>query len=117
MLVGVLIVAIAALVVVAIVAWPLVGASPDAPPPDPGDEARRDVEEELARSLESIREIEMDHRAGNLSDEDFAALDAAERARAVELMRRADELRGQHDDVPPPAQTETDNGPERTTKA
>jgi len=34
----------------------------------------------------------MDHRAGNLSDEDFAELDAAERARAVELMRRADEL-------------------------
>ena len=34
----------------------------------------------------------MDHRAGNLSDDDFAALDAAERARAVELMHRADEI-------------------------
>jgi hypothetical protein len=116
-LVGVVIVAIAALVVVAIVAWPLVGASPDAPPPDPGEDARRDVEEQLARSLESIREIEMDHRAGNLSDEDFAALDAAERARAVELMRRADELRGQDAEVPAPAEAQTDNGPQRTTNA
>ena len=33
----------------------------------------------------------MDHRAGNLSDADFAALDSTERARAVELMRRLEE--------------------------
>ncbi len=51
------------------------------------------MDEQLGMALEAIREIEMDHRAGNLSDEDFSALDAAERARAVELMRRADELR------------------------
>ena len=93
---GVLIVAIAALVVVALVAWPLVRVDASAPPPDPDAEARRDVEEQLGMALEAIREIEMDHRAGNLSDEDFAALDGAERARAVELMRRADEL------APPP---------------
>ena len=92
MVVGVLLVALAALLVVAIVAWPLVSARPDAPPPDPGVEARRDLDEQLGRSLEAIREIEMDHRAGNLSDEDFAALDKAERARAVELMRRVDAL-------------------------
>ena len=114
---GVLIVAVAALAVVALVAWPLVRAEPDAPTPDPGEDARRDVDEQLAAALEAIREIEMDHRAGNLSDEDFAALDAAERARAVELMRRADELRGQDGDVPAPAEAETDNGPERTLQA
>ena len=114
MLVGVLIVAIAALAVVAIVAWPLVSASPDAPPPDPGADARRDVDEQLERSLEAIREIEMDHRAGNLSDEDFAALDAAERARAVELMRRADALRGEEDGVPGATPGQTDNGPDTT---
>jgi hypothetical protein len=34
----------------------------------------------------------MDHRAGNLSDDDFTQLDAAERARAVELKHRADDL-------------------------
>ena len=75
-----------------LVAWPLIAGRADAPPPDPADDARRELDEQLGRSLEAIREIEMDHRAGNLSDEDFAALDQAERARAVELMRRADSL-------------------------
>lgn len=112
---GVLIVAVAALVVVALVAWPLVGAEPDGPPPDPDAEARRDLDQQLAASLEAIREIEMDHRAGNLSDEDFAALDTAERARAVELMRRADALR-QDAQVPESPEPQTDNGPERTKK-
>jgi hypothetical protein len=112
---GVLIVAVAALVVVALVAWPLVGAESDAPPPDPDAEARRDVDQQLAAALEAIREIEMDHRAGNLSDEDFAALDAAERARAVELMRRADALR-QDTQLPESPKPQTDNGPERTSE-
>ena len=52
------------------------------------------MDEDLERSLAAIREIEFDHRAGNLSDEDFAELDRAERARAVELLRRRDELGG-----------------------
>lgn len=94
MLAGLLI-AVVALVVVAAVAWPLLSRAPGAPPPDPRTEQRRAVQEDLDRSLEAIREIEMDHRAGNLSAEDFAALDRAERARAVELMRRRDLLEGE----------------------
>ena len=113
---GVLIVAIAALAVIALVAWPLIGAEPDAPPPDPREEALREAEEQLARSLEAIREIEMDHRAGNLSDADFTALDAAERARAVELLRRVDELGGEQQDLPARAPNQTDDGPGRTSK-
>lgn len=112
---GVLIVAVAALVVVALVAWPLVRAEADAPPPDSAVDARRDIDERLGMSLEAIREIEMDHRAGNLSDEDFAALDAAERARAVDLMRRADALR-REGDAPDSPETRTDGGPEATTE-
>ena len=92
MVVGILIAAVAALALVVVVAWPLVTHRPEDPPDDPVADARRAVDEDLQRSLEAIREIDMDHRAGNLSDEDFAALDGAERARAVELMRRADEL-------------------------
>jgi hypothetical protein len=118
---GVLIVAVAALVVVALVAWPLVRAEAEATPPDPEADVRRDVDERLGMSLEAIREIEMDHRAGNLSDEDFAELDAAERARAVELMRQADALRQgddapepQGDNVPEPPESQTDRGPEAT---
>ena len=91
MLAGLLIAAVA-LVVIAAVAWPLLARAPGTPPPDPRAERRRAIQEDLDRSLEAIREIEMDHRAGNLSAEDFAALDQAERARAVELMRRRDRL-------------------------
>jgi hypothetical protein len=90
--VGALILAAAALVVVAALAWPLIARRDERLPEDPGGDARRAVEEDLERSLGAIREIELDHRAGNLSDEDFAELDRAERARAVELMRRRDEL-------------------------
>jgi hypothetical protein len=77
---------------VGLVAWPLLRRAEPEPPPDPRADERARVAEELERSLAAIREIEFDHRAGNLSDEDFAALDAAERARAVELLRRRDEL-------------------------
>lgn len=89
---GALIAAAVALALVAVVSWPLVAHRPGSPPDDPLGEARRALDEDLGRSLEAIREIDMDHRAGNLSDEDFAALDGAERARAVALMRRADAL-------------------------
>lgn len=92
MLVGILIVSLVALALVAAVAWPLVAPQDDGSIDDPAAAERRAVDEDLQRSLAAIREIDMDHRAGNLSDEDFAALDAAERARAVLLMRRADEL-------------------------
>ncbi|MGD9696800.1 MAG: hypothetical protein AB7V42_14210 [Thermoleophilia bacterium] len=92
MVVGALIAAAAALAVVLLVAWPLVASPAEEERPDPDADARRRLEEDLDRSVAAIQEIEMDHRAGNLSDEDFASLDRAERARAVELMRRRDEL-------------------------
>ena len=92
-LAGALILAAVALALVVVLAWPLVARRDESVPADPGADARRALEEDLARSLGAIREIEMDHRAGNLSDEDFAELDRAERARAVELMRRRDALR------------------------
>ena len=92
MLVGALIAAAVALAIVVAVAWPLLAGGSEGVSADAADDARRELEQQLARSLDAIREIEMDHRAGNLSDEDFAALDRAERARAVELMRRVDDL-------------------------
>jgi hypothetical protein len=78
------------------VAWPLLGGA--GIPEGTARSARADsdandaneLDEAIARSLAAIREIEFDYRAGNLSDEDFAALDRAERARAAELMRRRD---------------------------
>jgi hypothetical protein len=89
---AVIVLGLASLAVIAMIAWPLVVRPHPAAPAPGGDEERRQVEEDLERSLAAIREIAQDHRAGHLSDEDFAALDRDERARAVELMRRRDAL-------------------------
>lgn len=86
-------IAVISVLLVALVAWPLLTRQQD-PLPAYQEDDRRAVEEELQRSLDAIREIDMDHRSGNLSDEDFEALDRDERARAVELMRRRDALAG-----------------------
>ena len=75
-----------------LVAWPLLRAPGTEVAADPRADDRREVQEELDRSLAAINEMEFDRRAGNLSDEDHAKLDAEERARAVELLRRRDEL-------------------------
>ena len=73
-------IAILSVALVALIAWPLVsGRAPTAP-------------DAAAQALQGA-EDDMDHRAGNLSDDDFAELDREERARAVELMRRRDALR------------------------
>lgn len=84
-------IAVLSVALVALIAWPLLAGSRDPAVAAPADD-RLAVEEELGRSLDAIREIDMDHRAGNLSDEDFEALNRDERARAVELMRRRDAL-------------------------
>ena len=39
-----------------------------------------------------IRELDLDHRTGKLSDEDFRALDRQLRGEAVEILRRLDAL-------------------------
>jgi type II secretory pathway pseudopilin PulG len=44
-----------------------------------------------------IRDAELDHRTGKLSDADFEALDGALRAEAVEILRRIDRAGGGED--------------------
>jgi type II secretory pathway component PulM len=51
-----------------------------------GLEAARDAK------YREIRELEMDHRTGKLSDEDFRALDRQLRAEAVVILRDLDRL-------------------------
>lgn len=88
-----------------LIAWPILTGGEPAPG-DGGDggedQARRDVEDDLQRSLQAIKEIEFDRAAGHLSAEDFAALDADERARAVDLLRRRDAL--SPPSAPPPGE-------------
>jgi flagellar biosynthesis/type III secretory pathway M-ring protein FliF/YscJ len=66
------------------------------------DESAELAELEAAREAKyrEIRDAELDHRTGKLSDADWRAQDRALRAEAVDILRRLDEL-GLSD--PPPA--------------
>lgn len=83
----------------AVIAWPVVrGERADAADADAGPPELTRVEEDLQRTLESIKEIAFDHASGHLSDDDFSTLDADERARAIELLRERDAI------SPPPGE-------------
>jgi len=53
------------------------------------------AELEAAREAKyrEIRDAELDHRTGKLSDADYRALDTTLRAEAIVILRRIDELR------------------------
>ncbi len=77
----------------AVVAWPIVRG--DRVPDQDGTAQESDlqrVDDDLQRTLTSIKEIAFDHASGHLSDDDFSTLDADERAKAIELMRERDDL-------------------------
>jgi hypothetical protein len=74
------------------IAWPLLHTVSEELTPAEADAERRAIEDELHQSLSAIKEIAFDRDSGHLSEADFAALDADERARAIELMRRRDRL-------------------------
>ncbi len=90
--VALVLVVCAALAVV--VAWPLLHTVSEHITPAEADAERRTIEDELHQSLTAIKEIAFDRDSGHLSEADFTALDADERARAIELMRRRDRLMG-----------------------
>ena len=57
-----------------------------------GDEEIEDAERaELEAKYREIRDAELDHRTGKLSEADWRALDRGLRAEAVEILRRLDE--------------------------
>ena len=58
-----------------------------------GDEDSERAELEAARDAKyrEIRDAELDHRTGKLSDADWRAQDRALRAEAMEILRRLDE--------------------------
>jgi flagellar biosynthesis/type III secretory pathway M-ring protein FliF/YscJ len=51
-----------------------------------------ELEAERDAKYREIRDAEMDHRTGKLSDADWRALDRTLRAEAVEILRRLDRL-------------------------
>lgn len=64
--------------------------------PADGGAATRRLELTAARDAKyrEIRDAELDHQTGKLSDEDHAAIDSTLRAEAVELLHQLDELDG-----------------------
>lgn len=60
---------------------------------EPADESeRRDLEAARDSKLREIRDAQLDHETGKLSDEDFARVDAELRGEAVALLHALDEL-------------------------
>jgi hypothetical protein len=61
------------------------------------DEAGADSLAELEAAREAkyreLRDAELDHRTGKLSDDDYADLDSGLRAEAIEIMRALDHAR------------------------
>ena len=55
----------------------------------------RIAELEAARDakLRELRDADLDHRTGKLSDEDFQAIDATLRTEAIEILRELDQAR------------------------
>jgi hypothetical protein len=64
--------------------------------PASGDDAQ-EAALEAARDAKfrEIRDLDLDHRMGKLSLEDFRPLDATLRAEAIDLLRRLDALRAE----------------------
>jgi hypothetical protein len=58
----------------------------------PGSELR-ELEAARDAKLRELRDAELDHRTGKLSDEDFAEVDGSLRQEAIEILRDLDEAR------------------------
>jgi hypothetical protein len=60
---------------------------------------RRELEAAKEAKYREIRDAELDHRTGKLSEEDWRALDGALRAEAAQLLRALDRVGGPDDQV------------------
>ena len=58
------------------------------------DAARAELEAARDAKYREIRDAELDHRTGKLSEADWRRMDRALRAEAVEILQRLDELDG-----------------------
>ena len=59
---------------------------------DPSLDRRADLEAAKEAKYREIKDAELDHRMGKLSEEDWRALDAELRAQAIEILRELDRL-------------------------
>ncbi len=66
-------------------------------PPEVGEDPLiADLEARKEAKYREIRDAELDHASGKLSDQDFRGQDAELRAEAVEILKGLDEARARH---------------------
>jgi hypothetical protein len=70
---------------------------------DAAERERLDAEEERDRALAALKELEADHRAGRVNDEDYRASIGPLRREAAEALRALDGERGRPASRPEPA--------------
>ena len=61
---------------------------------------RAELEAAKEAKYREIRDAELDHQTGKLSDADWRAMDRALRAEAVELLKRLDRVQDQAEPLP-----------------
>ncbi len=61
---------------------------------DAAERERLEAEEARDRALGALKELEADHRAGRISDEDYRAVVSVLRRDAAEALREVDRVRG-----------------------
>ena len=84
---------LALIVLVAIVAVVVLRPLVRPPPEEEPDHAvRAELEAAKEAKYREIRDAELDHNMGKLSDEDWQAVDRELRAEAIEILRRIDAL-------------------------
>jgi hypothetical protein len=86
-----LLVLIVLFVVVLVVSAPLRSARRNE---DPASPELADLEAAREAKYREIRDADLDHRTGKLSDEDYGALDQDLRAEAIEILRSIDREQG-----------------------
>ncbi len=82
-------------VVVAIVSspWRRTAAAADAAHAGEMSPEREELEAARDAKYREIRDVELDHQTGKISDADFEAVDSTLRAEAIEILRKLDRLR------------------------
>ncbi len=95
-MIWVVLAAVLAVAVVIVVALPFLRepapASDELHELDPAERRLLDAEEARDRALAALQELEADHRAGRISDEDYRAVVGSLRRDAAEALRALDSL-------------------------